>query len=181
MSVAGFDDVPVAAITSPSLSTVRLPLREMGRRGFAEAARVLGGDELAGRAADRARDARVHGAAPPAARSHERVALRPGGRLVTGSSRGIGAEVAVKAAAEGATVAVHYHEAPTAPRGPSSASRAPAATATASARTSPTAQPAEGLVEQVIDRFGGSTASSTTPGSPRSGRSSRSDPASGTR
>jgi 3-oxoacyl-[acyl-carrier protein] reductase len=29
--------------------------------------------------------------------------------LVTGSSRGIGAEVAVKAAAEGATVGVHYH------------------------------------------------------------------------
>jgi DNA-binding LacI/PurR family transcriptional regulator len=47
VSVAGFDDVPVAAITSPSLSTVRLPLREMGRRGFVEAARVLGGDELA--------------------------------------------------------------------------------------------------------------------------------------
>ena len=47
VSVAGFDDVPVAAITSPSLSTVRLPLREMGRRGFAEAVRVLGGGELA--------------------------------------------------------------------------------------------------------------------------------------
>jgi LacI family transcriptional regulator len=46
VSVAGFDDVPIAAITSPSLSTVRLPLREMGRRGFAEAARVLGGDRL---------------------------------------------------------------------------------------------------------------------------------------
>jgi LacI family transcriptional regulator len=46
VSVAGFDDVPVAAITSPSLSTVRLPLREMGRRGFAEAARILGGDAL---------------------------------------------------------------------------------------------------------------------------------------
>lgn len=29
--------------------------------------------------------------------------------LVTGSSRGIGAEIAVKAAGEGATVAVHYH------------------------------------------------------------------------
>jgi len=28
--------------------------------------------------------------------------------LITGSSRGIGAEVAIKAAAEGATVAVHY-------------------------------------------------------------------------
>lgn len=47
VSVAGFDDVPVASITSPSLSTVRLPLREMGRRGFAEAARVLDGEELA--------------------------------------------------------------------------------------------------------------------------------------
>jgi LacI family transcriptional regulator len=46
VSVAGFDDVPVAAMTSPSLSTVRLPLREMGRRGFAEAARMLGGDVL---------------------------------------------------------------------------------------------------------------------------------------
>ena len=46
VSVAGFDDVPVAAMTSPSLSTVRLPLREMGRRGFAEAARVLGGADL---------------------------------------------------------------------------------------------------------------------------------------
>jgi LacI family transcriptional regulator len=47
VSVAGFDDVPVAAITSPSLTSVRLPLREMGRRGFAEAGRVLGGGELA--------------------------------------------------------------------------------------------------------------------------------------
>jgi hypothetical protein len=28
------------------LSTVRLPLREMGRRGFAEAARVLNGEAL---------------------------------------------------------------------------------------------------------------------------------------
>ncbi len=46
VSVAGFDDVPVASIMSPSLSTVRLPLREMGRLGFVEAARVLGGDEL---------------------------------------------------------------------------------------------------------------------------------------
>jgi LacI family transcriptional regulator len=46
VSVAGFDDVPVASITSPSLSTVRLPLREMGRRGFSEAARILGGEAL---------------------------------------------------------------------------------------------------------------------------------------
>jgi LacI family transcriptional regulator len=46
VSVAGFDDVPVAAMTSPSLSTVRLPLREMGRLGFVEAARVLNGESL---------------------------------------------------------------------------------------------------------------------------------------
>ena len=32
--------------------------------------------------------------------------------LVTGSSRGIGAEVAVQAAVQGATVAVHYHRSP---------------------------------------------------------------------
>jgi DNA-binding LacI/PurR family transcriptional regulator len=33
-------------MTSPSLSTVRLPLREMGRLGFVEAARVLAGESL---------------------------------------------------------------------------------------------------------------------------------------
>jgi LacI family transcriptional regulator len=43
VSVAGFDDIPVAAMTAPSLSTVRLPLREMGRLGFRYAARVLDG------------------------------------------------------------------------------------------------------------------------------------------
>ena len=62
VSVAGFDDISVAAMTAPSLSTVRLPLREMGRRGFAHAERVLAGD-----APDPARlptelvAARVHG------------------------------------------------------------------------------------------------------------------------
>lgn len=45
VSVAGFDDISTAALTSPSLSTVRLPLREMGRRGFEHADRILGGDE----------------------------------------------------------------------------------------------------------------------------------------
>ena len=39
-------------------------------------------------------------------------ALRDRVILITGSSRGIGAEVAVKAAAEGATVAVHFRTAP---------------------------------------------------------------------
>jgi LacI family transcriptional regulator len=44
VSVAGFDDIAVAAITAPSLSTVRLPLRELGRLGFEQADRRLAGD-----------------------------------------------------------------------------------------------------------------------------------------
>jgi len=44
VSVAGFDDISTAALTAPSLSTVRLPLREMGRRGFEHADRLLAGD-----------------------------------------------------------------------------------------------------------------------------------------
>jgi LacI family transcriptional regulator len=47
VSVAGFDDISVAAMTAPSLSTVRLPLREMGRRGFAFAERMLAGEPAA--------------------------------------------------------------------------------------------------------------------------------------
>jgi len=44
VSVAGFDDISTAALTAPSLSTVRLPLREMGRRGFEHADALLAGD-----------------------------------------------------------------------------------------------------------------------------------------
>ncbi len=44
VSVAGFDDISIAAMTAPSLSTVRLPLREMGRRGFEKAVAQLNGD-----------------------------------------------------------------------------------------------------------------------------------------
>jgi len=43
VSVAGFDDISMAALTAPSLSTVRLPLRELGRRGFEHADRTLAG------------------------------------------------------------------------------------------------------------------------------------------
>ncbi len=43
VSVAGFDDIQTAAITAPSLSTVRLPLQDIGRRGFEYAAQVLEG------------------------------------------------------------------------------------------------------------------------------------------
>jgi LacI family transcriptional regulator len=43
VSVAGFDDIPMAAMTAPSLSTVNLPLREMGRLGFIYADDVVNG------------------------------------------------------------------------------------------------------------------------------------------
>lgn len=48
VSVAGFDDISVAAMTAPALSTVRLPLRELGRRGYAHAVRQLAGETVAG-------------------------------------------------------------------------------------------------------------------------------------
>lgn len=47
VSVAGFDDISMAALTAPALSTVRLPLRELGRRGFAHAIRQLAGETVA--------------------------------------------------------------------------------------------------------------------------------------
>jgi LacI family transcriptional regulator len=47
VSVAGFDDISTAALTAPSLSTVRLPLRELGRRGFELAGRLLAGEDPA--------------------------------------------------------------------------------------------------------------------------------------
>jgi LacI family transcriptional regulator len=46
VSVAGFDDVPVAAMTAPSLTTVRLPLRDIGRLGFQAAVRQLAGEAV---------------------------------------------------------------------------------------------------------------------------------------
>jgi LacI family transcriptional regulator len=44
VSVAGFDDIQTAALVAPSLSTVRLPLHEIGRLGFLFAERVLAGE-----------------------------------------------------------------------------------------------------------------------------------------
>jgi LacI family transcriptional regulator len=46
VSVAGFDDISFAAMTAPSLSTVRLPLRELGRRGFECVDRLLAGEPV---------------------------------------------------------------------------------------------------------------------------------------
>lgn len=47
VSVAGFDDISMAALTTPPLSTVRLPLRQMGRMGFEKAKRALYGEKVA--------------------------------------------------------------------------------------------------------------------------------------
>jgi len=74
--------------------------------------------------------------------------------LVTGSSRGIGAEVAVKAAAAGARVAIHYHR--SAEHAERTLERARAAgdeaeSFTADLRDGPAA---EALVARVIERFG---------------------------
>jgi 3-oxoacyl-[acyl-carrier protein] reductase len=74
--------------------------------------------------------------------------------LVTGSSRGIGAEVAVKAAAEGASVAVHYHRSAEAAERVVARARAHGVESQAFAADIGDGSQAEGLVAAVIDRFG---------------------------
>jgi 3-oxoacyl-[acyl-carrier protein] reductase len=74
--------------------------------------------------------------------------------LVTGSSRGIGAEVAVKAAAEGARVAVHYREPTAASERAIERARTAGAEAEGFAADIGDGREAESLVERVIDRFG---------------------------
>jgi LacI family transcriptional regulator len=65
VSVAGFDDIREAAMTSPNLSTVRLPLREMGRRGFAYADAVLAGKRPHGESLPTSVVMRASTASPP--------------------------------------------------------------------------------------------------------------------
>jgi 3-oxoacyl-[acyl-carrier protein] reductase len=74
--------------------------------------------------------------------------------LVTGSSRGIGAEVAVKAAAEGATVAVHYRTAAEGAERTLARLREVGAEGDAFQANLAEGSEAEGLVEQVVERFG---------------------------
>jgi len=83
-------------------------------------------------------------------------ALRDRVVLVTGGSRGIGAEVAVKAAAEGATVAVHYRTAPEAAQRTLAriGEAADGADADSFAADIAVGSEAEQLVERVIERFG---------------------------
>ncbi|HSO29483.1 MAG TPA: 3-oxoacyl-ACP reductase FabG [Candidatus Sulfomarinibacteraceae bacterium] len=74
--------------------------------------------------------------------------------LVTGSSRGIGAEVAVKAAAEGAIVAVHYHRSADGAQRTVDRARSVGAEAEPFAADIGDGEQAEALVARVIDRFG---------------------------
>ena len=74
--------------------------------------------------------------------------------LVTGSGRGIGAEVAVKAAAEGAVVAVHYRRSADGARQTVERARTAGAEAESFAADVADGRQAEELVERVIDRFG---------------------------
>lgn len=74
--------------------------------------------------------------------------------LVTGSSRGIGAEIVVKAAAEGAIVAVHYRSSADGAQATLDQVRALGAEAESFSADIGVGREAEGLVEQVIGRFG---------------------------
>ena len=74
--------------------------------------------------------------------------------LVTGSSRGIGAEVAVKAAAEGATVAIHFHQAADRAQATLERVRAAGGDGDCFGADLRAGHEAEGLVERVIERFG---------------------------
>jgi NAD(P)-dependent dehydrogenase (short-subunit alcohol dehydrogenase family) len=74
--------------------------------------------------------------------------------LVTGSSRGIGAEVAAKAAAEGATVAVHYHRSRDGAERTLARVRDAGADGECFAADIADGEQAEGLVAAVIERFG---------------------------
>jgi 3-oxoacyl-[acyl-carrier protein] reductase len=74
--------------------------------------------------------------------------------LVTGSSRGIGAEVAVKAAAEGAIVAIHYRQSRDAAEATLARIRDAGADGAAFDADVADGRQAERLVERVIHRFG---------------------------
>ena len=74
--------------------------------------------------------------------------------LVTGSSRGIGAEVVVKAAGEGATVAVHHRHSPDGAEATLQRVRALGALGETFAADIADGVQAERLVERVIARFG---------------------------
>jgi 3-oxoacyl-[acyl-carrier protein] reductase len=74
--------------------------------------------------------------------------------IITGSSRGIGAEVAVKAAGQGALVAVHYHRSVDGAERTLERVRAAGSDGAVFAADIADGRQAEVLVEEVLERFG---------------------------
>ena len=189
VTAMGFDDIQTAAMAA--LGRPRLPLRETGCRGFGFAERQLAESAGPGGAPDGAVTWSGPAAGDGAAARHGR--RRPGGRrlmtgwladrvvLVTGSSRGIGAEVALKAAAEGASVAVHYRRSAEAAEDVVARVRSLGVDGHAFPADIADGGQAEALVARSSTGSGGWTASSTMPDGRWSVRSSRPSPPNGMR
>ena len=65
LSVVGFDDTQVARLTSPPLTTVRQPLREMGGVALKTALRLVAGEELESHHVELATELVVRGSTAP--------------------------------------------------------------------------------------------------------------------
>lgn len=68
VSVVGFDDTPIARLLSPPLTTVRQPLREMGRVALLTALRVAAGEDPASYHVELATELVVRGSTAPPTR-----------------------------------------------------------------------------------------------------------------
>ena len=66
LSVTGFDDIDLAQVTSPALSTVRQPLAEMGRMAVSLLIRLLDGHQVDALHIELATDLIVRGSTGPA-------------------------------------------------------------------------------------------------------------------
>ena len=65
LSVVGFDDTQVARLTSPTLTTVRQPLREMGGVALKTAMRLAAGEKLESHHVELATELVVRGSTAP--------------------------------------------------------------------------------------------------------------------
>ncbi|MEU1391057.1 MULTISPECIES: substrate-binding domain-containing protein [unclassified Nonomuraea] len=82
LSIVGFDDTQIARMASPQLTTVRQPLREMGRAALRTALRLAAGERIDSHHVELATELVVRGSTAPAAPTEGR---RPGTPTRTGS------------------------------------------------------------------------------------------------
>ncbi|NUP01964.1 MAG: substrate-binding domain-containing protein, partial [Nonomuraea sp.] len=68
LSIVGFDDTQIARMASPQLSTVRQPLREMGRAALRTALRLAAGERIDSHHVELATELVVRGSTAPALR-----------------------------------------------------------------------------------------------------------------